>query len=104
MSGSASFSGGPFVDLSLLVGGQNSLIQVLSQISLSLRAGVLVQSAFPSYTFAALPATAATGANAWVSDGRKPGEGAGTGTGVPVFWNPATTQWFSYLSGAVVTV
>lgn len=99
MSGSS-----PVVDLSLLISGQNNLIQVLSQILLTLRSGLGVAQAFPSYTFAALPATAATGANVWVSDGRKPAEGAGTGTGIPAFWNPATSQWFSYLSGAVVTV
>lgn len=91
------------IDLSLIIAGQNNLIQVLSQILLTLRGGVVVQGAVPSYTVAALPATAATGTSVWASDGRKPAEGAGSGTGVPTFWNPATSQWFSYLSGALVT-
>jgi len=103
MSGATLFAGNPTVDLSQLIAGQNNLIQVLSQISLTLRAGALVQPVFPSYTVGALPAVAATGGNAWASNGLKPGETTGAGTGVPVFWNPATSQWFSYLSGALVT-
>ena len=94
----------PVADLSLLLAGQNNLNQVLSQILLTLRGGVVVQGAAPSYTVAALPATSATGTSVWASNGRKPAEGAGTGTGVPVFWNPATSQWYSYLSGTVVLV
>jgi len=94
----------PIVDLSQLIQGQNNTNQILSQILVALKSGLGVAQAFPSYAFASLPVTGATGANVWVSNGRKPGEGAGTGTGVPAFWNPATSQWFSYLSGAVVTV
>lgn len=100
MSGSL---GGGVTDLSMLIAGQNNLIQVLSQILLTLRDGVIVQSAPPSYTVAGLPTTAGAGTTVWAADGRKPAEGAGSGTGVPVFWNPATSQWFSYLSGALVT-
>ena len=96
------FTGGG-TDVSLLIAGQNNLIQVLSQILLTLRGGVVVQPAAPSYTVAALPATSAAGVTVWASNGRKPAEGVGSGTGVPVFWNPATSQWFSYLSGALVT-
>lgn len=91
------------VDLSLLQAGQNNTNQILSQILLALRDGLGVAQAFPPYTVAALPATAGTGVNAFATNGRKPPEGPGAGTGVPVFWNPATNQWFSYLSGAVVT-
>lgn len=54
------------------------------------------------YTVAGLPATAANGQWAYASNGRKPGEGAGLGTGVPVFFNAPTVTWFSYCSGAVV--
>ena len=105
MSGAVGFpaSGSPFVDMSLLIGGQNNIIQVLSQISLTLKAGAFVQPIPPSYAVASLPTTAGDGQNAWATNGRKPAEGAGSGTGVPVFWNPATSQWFSYLSGALVT-
>lgn len=65
--------------------------------------GLPVTPERPVYTVAALPATAATGADAWASNGRKPGEGGGAGTGVPVFFNPNTATWFSYLSGVQVT-
>lgn len=96
------FAGQQPFDLTLLLAGQNNIIQILSMIQQTLAGGLGIAQAAPSYTVAALPATGATGASAWASDGRKPAEGAGTGTGVPVFWNPATSQWFSYLSGAVV--
>jgi hypothetical protein len=94
---------GQLVDLSQLLAGQNNTNQILSQLLLTFRSGVIVQPAAPSYTVATLPATSAAGTTAWASNGRKPAEGAGSGTGVPVFWNPATSQWFSYLSGALVT-
>lgn len=29
----------------------------------------------------------------WISDGRKTGEGTGAGTGVLVYYNPATLSW-----------
>jgi hypothetical protein len=38
---------------------------------------------------------------AYALDGRKPGEGAGAGTGVPVVWSNG--HWYSACSGAVVT-
>lgn len=37
---------------------------------------------------------------AYAVDGRKPGEAAGSGTGVPVFWSH--TAWFSACGGAQV--
>lgn len=77
--------------------------QSLASIVQLLTSGVLIDPAPKSYTVATLPATAAAGQQAWASDGRKPGEGAGTGTGVPVFFNNATATWYSYLSGAQVT-
>lgn len=85
--------------ISTLQTQNNILTQILSQ----LRSGVLIQSVSPSFTFATLPLTGVAGQFAWASNGRKPGEGAGLGTGVPVFWNPSTATWFSYLSGLVVT-
>jgi hypothetical protein len=48
-----------------------------------------------------LPAHAAEGDWAYAVDGRKPGEGAGSGTGVPCFWSDAA--WISACSGAAVT-
>lgn len=54
------------------------------------------------YTVANLPTSAVLGQQAWASNGRKPGEGAGSGTGVPVTWD-ASGVWFSLYSGAAVT-
>lgn len=49
-----------------------------------------------------LPASAISeGDWAYALDGRKPGEGAGAGTGVPVFWSQG--GWISACSGAAVT-
>jgi hypothetical protein len=76
---------------------------ILNQILRALQAGVAIQSSLPSYTVASLPATAATGAMAFATTARKPGEGAGLGTGMPVFFNPATSTWFTTL-GVLVTV
>ena len=93
----------PFVDLSSLVTTGQQTNQLLTAILAALRAGVVVDPIPAVYTVAGLPATAANGQWAFASDARKPGQGAGTGTGVPVFWNSATGTWFSYCSGAVVT-
>lgn len=87
-----------------LVAAEQNTQLILSAMLSALRSGLVVQPTPTSYAVAALPATGAAGQFAWASNGRKPGEGAGSGTGVPVFWNPSTAQWFSYLSGAVVTV
>lgn len=65
--------------------------------------GVIVQPVMPVYTVAALPATAATGSFAWASNGRKGGEGVGAGTGIPVYWNAATSQWFTYANVLVTS-
>jgi len=47
-----------------------------------------------SYTFATRPtANNSGGDEIWISDGRKVGEGAGAGTGVLCYWNPATSTW-----------
>jgi hypothetical protein len=54
----------------------------------------------PSYTVAALPASPAAGAKAFVSNGRKPTEAAGAGTGVEVFFDGS--HWISVCSGASV--
>lgn len=75
----------------------------LTSISATVKSGVAINLTPTSYLVAALPATAASGQPAWASNGRKPGEPAAGGTGVPVFFNPITSTWFSYLSGAQVT-
>lgn len=76
---------------------------ILNQILRTLQAGVAIQSQPPNYAVASLPTTGnATGAIAFATNARKPGEGGGAGTGMPVFWNPATSTWFTTL-GVVVT-
>jgi hypothetical protein len=54
----------------------------------------------PSYTVAALPASPGAGAMAFASNGRKPGEAAGAGTGVEVFYDGA--RWITGCSGSQV--
>lgn len=91
-------------DTTTLVQAINSQTQVLTSILKALLAGIAIDPAPGVFTVAGLPtAGIAIGQYAFASNGRKPGEGAGLGTGVPVFWNSATSTWFSYCSGAVVT-
>jgi len=90
------------IDFSRIVNEQVNTNKILAGIQQQLASGITQQSAPPSYAVASLPPTAAAGANAWASNGRKPGEGVGGGTGCPCFYNPATSSWFSYLSGTAV--
>jgi hypothetical protein len=55
----------------------------------------------PSYLVTALPTTFGPGAKAYATNGRKPNEAAGLGTGVEVFHD--ATQWVSTCSGLPVT-
>ena len=54
----------------------------------------------PSYAVTSLPTSLAAGAKAFASNGRKPGEGYGSGTGVEVFYDGGC--WISVCSGAQV--
>jgi len=54
----------------------------------------------PSYPVANLPAAAAAGAKAFATNGRKPSDVAGAGTGVEVFYDG--TKWISVCSGSQV--
>ncbi|MEJ0016738.1 MAG: hypothetical protein WDN25_09240 [Acetobacteraceae bacterium] len=54
----------------------------------------------PSYTVSVLPAAPGAGAKGFASNGRKPNEGAGAGTGVEVFHDGV--HWISVCSGAQV--
>ncbi len=54
----------------------------------------------PSFTVAALPAAPGAGAKAFASNGRKPAEGAGAGTGVEVYHDG--TRWNSVSSSTQV--
>lgn len=57
--------------------------------------GQLVPDGMPVYAFANLP-TGFNGRMAFVSDGRKPAEGAGLGTGVPAFYDAAAAGWLNF--------
>jgi hypothetical protein len=54
----------------------------------------------PSYTVAALPTAQGAGAKAFASNGRKPGEAAGAGSGVEVFFDGA--HWIAGCTGSQV--
>ena len=54
----------------------------------------------PSYSVLGLPAAPGTGAKAFVSNGRKPADATGAGTGVEVFYDG--TRWISVCSGTQV--
>lgn len=54
----------------------------------------------PSYTVAGLPSATIAGAKAYASNGRKPNEAAGAGTGVEVFSDG--TKWVSVCAGVQV--
>lgn len=92
----------PPLDLTSLVSTLQTLNQILTKNGVTLAAIAAAFAVPPAYAVADLPATAAEGQPAFATDGRKPGEGAAAGTGVPVFFNSATNTWFSYCSGAVV--
>jgi hypothetical protein len=57
--------------------------------------------ALASYTVASLPAGCIAGSKAFASNGRKPGEAAGAGSGVETFFDGQ--HWISSCSGASVT-
>lgn len=62
----------------------------------------------PAYTVATLPTLGLGNGTtfitlAFASNGRKSGEGAGLGTGVPVYWNAVSSQWLKFSDDTVVT-
>lgn len=63
-----------------------SILQTLNAILTQLKSGVSLVATLPTFVFANLPAAATSpGMMAFVSNGRKPGEGAGLGTGMSAF-------------------
>jgi hypothetical protein len=79
---------------------RNSLLTLIYNV---LKSGVLIQPNLPNFTVASLPATAANGQLAFASNARKPGEGAGAGTGSIVYFNGATSTWFTTLNVVVTS-
>lgn len=62
----------------------------------------------PAYTVASLPSSGLANGQSFVtiafaSNGRKSGEGAGSGTGVPVYWDAASSQWLKFSDNTAVT-
>jgi hypothetical protein len=54
------------------------------------------------YTVAGLPVSSTAGSIAYASNGRKPGEGSGSGSGVLVYYD-STGAWISVHSAVAVT-
>lgn len=76
------------------------IVRQLVALNTELAGGVAVLTTLPTYTVAALPATASTSAQAYASNGRKPAEGPGAGTGVQVFYDGVA--WRSVCDGTTV--
>lgn len=55
----------------------------------------------PSYSVSGLPTAPGAGAQAFATNGRKPGEAAGAGSGVTVFYDG--TKWVAECSGSPIT-
>ena len=72
-----------------------------------------IADSIPAFTLAAAPLAADGGLGdgtnggyitlAWISNGRKSGEGAGNGTGILAFYNTSTDSWFGVRSEVAVT-
>lgn len=66
--------------------------------------------AVEAFTLAEAPVAEGLGDNvnytslAWISDGRKPGEGAGSGTGVLAWFNASNSTWYSIFDQSAVIV
>lgn len=91
-----------FANLSRQVASNRQRIGALENLELA-------GSAFsmPISTLADAPLAAnglTTYAMRFISNGRKGGEGAGLGTGVPAYYNPATDTWLTFSGNAAVTV
>ncbi len=71
-----------------------------------------ISDSIPAYTLATAPLAAQGGlgdgtsyiTTAWISNGRKAGEGAGAGTGVIAIYQASTDQWLRLTDYSVVVV
>lgn len=98
------FAGTQQVDLSALVNVVQQGNTILNAILSLLTSGVVIQPKLTVYpTVAGLPTVGiAVGQIGYVSNGRKPAEGPGAGTGVPIWFN-VSGVWFAMTSGLAVT-
>jgi hypothetical protein len=82
-------------------------VQINSQVERA-----LVSDSIPAYTLATAPLAAQGGLGngssyislAWISNGRRPGEGAGLGTGVLAFYDTLSNTWIRIDTYTAVTV
>ena len=65
--------------------------------------GAMSINALPIYAYADLP-TGFNGAIAYCSNGRKTGEGAGAGTGVPAYWSSSDSDWHVFYDDTVLAI
>lgn len=65
--------------------------------------GALNFAALPIYTFANLP-TGYDGRVVFCSDGRKTGEGAAAGTGVPAYYDVDTASWLVFYDDSALAI
>jgi hypothetical protein len=71
-----------------------------------------IADSIPAYTLANAPLAVDGGLGdgttyitlAWISNGRKSGEGAGNGTGILAYYNASTNSWFGVRSEVAVTI
>lgn len=73
-----------------------------------------IADSIPAYTLVNAPLAADGGLGdgtnggyitlAWITNGRKSGEGAGNGTGILAYYNASTNSWFGVRSEVAVTV
>lgn len=89
-----------FTSLRNIIVQIGAVAQAVAALTTQISTGVMVLPSLSSYTVAALPATAATGAMAYASNGRKPAEGPGAGTGVQAFYDGVA--WRSVCDGLTV--
>lgn len=88
----------------------NALTQQVENVQRVERA--LIADSIPAYTLASAPGNAAGGLGnlstyatlAWISNGRKSGEGAGTGTGVLAVFQSSSNQWLRLADYTAVVV
>lgn len=60
--------------------------------------------AFNESTLANAPTGMTTNAQWFITDGRKQGEGAGNGTGIPAYYDVATSAWVRYSDDTAVVI
>jgi len=65
--------------------------------------GAMSIGALSVYAYTNLP-TGYNGAVVYCSDGRKTGEGAGVGTGVPAYWSDSDNDWHVFYDDSVLAV